>query len=248
LRVCGRYSHFFTWKQLHRLMRLTAPPGGEPDLLPQYNVAPTQAAPVVRQDARGVRSLDMLRWGLVPFWSKDGGGMPSPPAMNRGRGSLINARSEGAGTNRVFRGPLERRRCLVPASGFFEWQKAEEEGLFGARRVAGRPYYIHRKDGEPFAFAGLWERWSRDGETVESFTILTTRSNDLVRPLHDRMPAILRPGDFDVWLDPGVIDAARITPLLRPYEGADMEAYAVSTWVNNPAHNDHKCVQPVDPQ
>ncbi len=229
-------------------MRLTAPAGGEPVLLPQYNVAPTQAAPVVRQDAGGIRSLDMLRWGLVPFWSGEGVAMASRPAANRGRGDLINARSEGAAASRVFRGPLERRRCLVPVSGFYEWQKVEEAGLFGPRRAAGRPYYIRRKDGEPFAFAGLWERWSRDGETVESFTILTTGPNDLVRPLHDRMPAILRPEDFDLWLDPGVVDAARVTLLLRPYEGADMEAYAVSTWVNSPDHNDPKCVQPVGAQ
>lgn len=225
--VCGRFTYLYKWKQLHRLMRLTTLPGDE--LLPRYNVAPTQDAPVVRQGADGARTGALLRWGLIPSWADD------PAIGNR----LINVRSESAASK--FRAAVEKRRCLVPVSGFYEWQRIEGE-------KAKRPHYISRADDEPLALAGLWERWARGDDEVESFTILTTAANGLVKPMHDRMPVIVSSGDYDLWLDASVTDPSLVAPLLNPYEGGDLKAYQVSTRVNTPDRDDPVCIEPVGPQ
>lgn len=229
LRMCGRYTNLFTWKQLHRLMGLTTPPL-EKDFVPRYNIAPTQLAPVVRADDRGgVRALAMLRWGLVPSWAKE---------IKIGA-SMINARAEAIETKPAFRTALKRRRCIVPVSGFYEWKKL-------ADGKSKQPYYIHSSsEDEPLAFAGLWERWQPpDAEAVETFTIITTSPNQMMKSLHDRMPVILAPEDVDRWLDPANHDAAVLLPLLKPAPDDSLVYYPVSTLVNSPRNDEQACIQP----
>ena len=184
-----------------------------PTLKPRFNIAPTQPVPVVRmtpQPAEPQRQFVFLHWGLVPSWATD------PAIGNR----MINARAETAADKPSFRTALRRRRCLIVADGFYEWQTV------GKRR---QPMFIHRRDDRPLAFAGLWESWEgADHSALESCTILTTAANDLVRPIHDRMPVIVDPEDYGRWLDPAVQQPEPILPLLRPYPSEPMEAYAVS--------------------
>jgi putative SOS response-associated peptidase YedK len=191
-----------------------------PPMTPRFNVAPTQEVGVVRQPA-GQREFVWMHWGLVPRWAKD-------PKIGS---QMINARAETAADKPAFRDAFKRRRCLVVADGFYEWQKT------GGKTK--QPYYIHMKDGRPFGFAGLWERW---GE-LESCTILTTSPNDLCAPVHDRMPVILGPADYDRWLDPEVSDPAALAPLLDCYPADEMVAEPVSTHVNRVANNDEKCIE-----
>ncbi|MCH7813503.1 MAG: SOS response-associated peptidase, partial [Planctomycetes bacterium] len=174
------------------------------------------------------RRLELLRWGLIPSWAKD-------PAIGA---RMINARSETAAEKPSFRAAFRRRRCLLPADGFYEWQRSG--------RVK-QPYYIRLKHGPPFALAGLWEQWhSPDGSLVETCTILTTEPNELVKPLHNRMPVLLTPDVFDLWLDPAMTDPARIQPLLRPCPPEQMIAQPVTTHVNSPRNDDPACIQPLD--
>jgi len=199
-----------------------------PELSPRFNIAPTQAVAAVRARADGGRELVALTWGLIPSWSKD-----------RTIGSrMINARAETVGEKPAFRAALRARRCLVLADGFYEWQK------LGTRK---QPHHIRMRDGRPFAFAGLWERWTpAEGDPVESCTIITTLPNEVVAPIHDRMPAILAPADLDRWLDPGARDPAAVAALLRPYPAGDMTAYPVSLRVNSPGADDPSCVVPTN--
>lgn len=218
--MCGRYT-------LRTDSRRVADSFGVADVplfAPRYNIAPTQPVVAVRADPGGGRAALLLRWGLVPHWADD------PAIGNR----LINARAETVAEKPSFRAALKSRRCLIPADGFYEWQKLGK---------LKQPYLIGVGDGGPFAFAGLWEDWKRDGEIIESCTILTTAANELMRPLHERMPVILKPEDHDLWLDPGVKEAARVLPLLRPYPAAEMFAHPVSRWVNDPKHEGPQCVE-----
>lgn len=216
--MCGRYT---LTSPIDRLIDEFGLAGADGDLHPNFNVAPTQeVAAVVAEN--GVRRLEMLRWGLVPSWADD-------PGIGA---RMINARSETAPEKPSFRGAFRRRRCLIPADGFYEW-KREEGGK--------QPFYIHMGDGRPFAFAGLWESWN-DGE-IRSCTILTTSANDLVGPVHERMPVILPAGDRDAWLDPEA-EREELASLLRPYPGDDLETFPVSRFVNSPRNNDERCVQP----
>ncbi|HEV2845095.1 MAG TPA: SOS response-associated peptidase [Thermoanaerobaculia bacterium] len=198
-------------------------------LPPRYNMAPTQEAAVVRVvEPGGPRRLDLLKWGLIPYWAKEA-------AIGN---KLINARSETVVEKASFKTSFKKKRCLIPADGFYEWKK---EGKLK------QPFLIRRKDAKPFAFAGLWSAW-RDPERsqwVETFTILTTDANDLLRPLHNRMPVILDRESFDLWLDPKVDDAARLQPLLVPHSVDDFEAFPVSRVVNSPAHDQPDCIAPL---
>ncbi|MCL7454392.1 MAG: SOS response-associated peptidase [Anaerolineae bacterium] len=199
-----------------------------PDLKPRYNIAPTQPVAVVRLPAEGSsRELALVHWGLIPFWADD------PKIGAR----MINARAETAADKPAFRAAFRRRRCLVPADGFYEWQK---------QNGPKQPYYIHMADGTPFAFAGLWERWQGPDDTViDSCTLLTTEPNDLIRSLHNRMPVILQPQHYDLWLDPSLEDASVLKPLLRPYASGVMDAYPVSRWVNKPENEGPACIEPL---
>jgi len=193
------------------------PPAGP--LRKRFNIAPTQDAPVVRVSAEGQREIAMLRWGLVPSWAKD---------LSAGT-KMINARSEGVHEKPAFREALKRRRCLVPATGFFEWKPV------GKRK---QPFAITLADRPLFAFAGLWESWRSAQKTIETFTIVTTDANDAVREIHDRMPVILSRDDEDAWLE-AEPDAART--LLRPYEGA-MNLRAVGPRVSDPKVDVPECL------
>ncbi|MGO9115947.1 MAG: SOS response-associated peptidase [Thermoguttaceae bacterium] len=199
-----------------------------PLLKPRFNIAPTQPVPVIRmtaQQAQPQRQFVFMHWGLVPSWADD------PAIGNR----MINARAETAAEKPSFRTALRRRRCLIVADGFYEWQTV------GKRR---QPMFIHMRDDQPLAFAGLWESWEgANHSALESCTILTTAANDVVRPIHDRMPAILAPEDYGPWLDPAVQKPEPILPLLRPYPSASMEAYPVSAGVNSPARDDERCLE-----
>ena len=222
--MCGRYVLTITGKVLAGAFGVDQ----VPEVEPRYNIAPTQRAPVVRGD-EGRRRMDLVRWGLIPPWAKD-------PSIGQ---RLINARAETAAAKPSFRNAIRRRRCLVPADGFYEWQ----------RTPAGKqPWLIRMADGWPFAMAGLWEIWRpRDGEPLETFTILTTEPNEVVAPLHDRMPVILPPGSWDLWLDPSVTDPDRLAPLLAPHPPEGMTAHPVTRAVGSPAFDEPACIEPVAP-
>jgi putative SOS response-associated peptidase YedK len=192
---------------------------------PRFNVAPTQDAPVVTL-RDGVRTIEMMRWGLVPFWAAKSGS--KPPLM-------INARIEGVDTKRVFTDALERKRCLVPADGFFEWKK------IGKKK---QPMWIHPGEHRFFAFAGLWARAKLQTGELRSFTIITGPPNELVAPIHDRMPVVLDRSVWSAWLDPSLdLDGARALLTVPPVE--DWQAEPVSTWVNAADHDDAQCIAPV---
>lgn len=196
----------------------------EVDHAPRYNVAPTQTVIVVNDD--GTRHLAQMRWGLIPSWAKD------PAIGNR----MINARAETIATKPAFRAGFRKRRCVIPADGFYEWRP------LGRRK---QPTYIALKSREPFGFAGLWESWtSQEGEEIKSCTIITTEANELLKPIH-RMPVILTREAETIWLDPSIEEPAKLLPLLKRYPAAKMEYYAVSTWVNNPAHDSQVCIEAV---
>jgi putative SOS response-associated peptidase YedK len=195
-----------------------------PDLAPRYNVAPTQEVLAVREDF-GRREAALLRWGLVPHWADD------PAVGNR----LINARSESVARKPAFRDPFRERRCLVPADGFYEWRRVGR---------ARDPFLLKMADGKTFAFAGVWDRWVRKRGTIDSCAVLTTAANEVVAPIHDRMPVILERDAYDRWLDPGA-RPEDLQALLRPFPAERMEAVPVSPRVNRVDVDDAECERPL---
>ena len=221
--MCGRYILTVSGEVLARLFGLDE----VPELVPRYNIAPTQRVPVVRA-AGGRRRLDSLRWGLVPHWAAE------PSVGHR----LVNARAETAATKPSFRSAFRSRRCLVPANGFYEWQ---------ATPAGKQPWLIRLSGGRPFAMAGLWERWSGGDGDLETFTILTTSPNEVVAPLHGRMPVILPPEAWERWLDPEYRAPEALQALLGPFPAAEMEAHPVSRLVNDPANDSPACLERARP-
>ena len=220
--MCGRFTLIADPSTIQARFRIIMDRGYQP----HYNIAPTHGVLTVGIH-RGERTGEVMRWGLVPSWAKD------PSVGYR----MINARAETVGEKPSFRQALLKRRCLVPADGFFEWRGA------GKMRV---PLRFTLKSGELFAFAGLWEGWRQpDGEWLHTCTIITTAPNDLVTRIHDRMPVILRRDAEDVWLDPKMIDVALLRGMLVPYPTAEMEARQVSTLVNSPQNDSPECIEPV---
>jgi len=218
--MCGRFVIELSPELVARFFGLA----GTPDLPPRYNVAPTQPVPVIREASDGSRRLSMMRWGLVPSWAKDIGD------------GLINARCETVNEKPSFRQTFRRRRCIIPASGFYEWQKVEKLKV---------PYYIHMVDSSPMPFAGIWEAWcSPDGQVMESCAILTTSANAKIAPIHDRMPVILHPSAFGLWLDRQVHEAERLAPLFAPCPADQLVSYPVSPLVNSPANDTTACIKP----
>lgn len=216
--MCGRYALHARPEELQAQLSLSS----VPDFALRYNLAPSQQVPtVIVRDC--VRELVPMRWGLVPHWARD------PRIGYR----MVNARSETVADKPAFRNAFRRRRCLIPASGYYEWR---------ARIGAKRPYYIYLVDTPVFAFAGLWEHWQGDGLGIESCTIITTEANDVLRPIHERMPVILAPGQYRQWLDPAEHDAGVLLDMLRPYPGPGTQAYPVTTRVNNPRYDDAACM------
>ena len=218
--MCGRFTQKYSWREVRDFLDLLGP---AQNLQPRYNLAPTQDAFVVRADEKGKRFGSMMRWGLIPPWAKD---------LKIGY-STINARAETVDTKASFRSAFKKRRCLVPADGFYEWQKREK---------GKQPYRITLKDEGIFAFAGLWELWKGE-EEIESFTIIVTDANDFLRPIHDRMPVILEPADYDVWLDGEVQSAETLKDLLKSYSSEKMTACPVSKHVNSPKNDDPECIE-----
>ncbi len=193
---------------------------------PSYNIAPSQDVACVI--GNGGNRLVKFRWGLVPFWAKD-------PSIGY---KMINARAETLTQKRSFARPLKKHRCLVIADGFYEWRKLAE----GKRKI---PMYVHMRAGRPFGFAGLYENWkAKDGTTLQTCTIITTRPNELMTPIHNRMPAIIAPDKRRLWLDREIQDPDLLMPLLTPYASKEMEAYEVSKKVNSPSYNEPDCIKP----
>jgi len=218
--MCGRYSFVPTESIAARFDIQQA----QLTLLPRYNVAPGQSMPVVVRNSPN--RLVEMQWGLIPSWSKE----------PRAQFSTINARAETITKSPVFRGPFKSQRCLVPASGFYEWRQTGQ---------GKQPYCIRLKTGELFAFAGLYDVWrDREGNELYSYTIITTPPNDLVAPIHNRMPVILEQEDEQVWLD-NEADSARLLALLVAYPADEMEAYPVSRAVNSPANEGAELLQSV---
>jgi putative SOS response-associated peptidase YedK len=223
--MCGRY-------RLSRRKELVAEyfdaVPGEDEWNPRYNIAPAQPVPVVRQNPlKPIRELSLLRWGLIPAWAKD-------PSIGF---KTINAKSETVTTTASFREPFRSQRCLIPADGFYEWHR---------NSMSKQPYCFEIGDGELFAFAGLWDRWTDPrGEVVETCTILTTTPNTLLRDIHDRMPVILNPFDYDSSLHPSARDTNPALRLLVPYSGS-MHRYPVSARLNQVQNDDEECARPVE--
>ncbi len=224
--MCGRFTLRTPAAEVVRQFRLP----GIPDLAPRYNIAPTQPVAAVRAAGEGAdRELAMLRWGLIPSWAKD----------TKGGARSINARSETAATKPMFRAAFKRRRCLIPADSFYEW-KSEAGGK--------QPYCIGLREGGLFAMAGLWERFGEGDAEIQSCAILTTEANSLLASLHDRMPVILPPDKYDIWLDPEIEDRTLLESLLTPFDSGEMRAYRVSKTVNRPTNDTPQCIQPLAEQ
>jgi putative SOS response-associated peptidase YedK len=218
--MCGRYTLRTPIDVLAEGFEIQEYPSS---ITPNYNVAPTQeVAAVVEEDE--MRKLEMFHWGLIPSWAKD------PSIGNK----MVNARAETVSEKPSFRSAFKKRRCLILADGFYEWQKTDD---------GKQPYHIKMQDDSPFAFAGLWEIW-KDDEEIRSCTIITTAANDLMSEIHHRMPVILPPDDYDMWLDPDFDEKEPLTSLLKPYSSDKMEAYIVSRRVNKPSNNEPSVVEP----
>ncbi len=219
--MCGRFTLRSPGNLMIEQFELDFPD----DLAPRYNIAPTQQALVIRG---ADREPAKLRWGLIPFWSKD----------LSGGARMINARSETVATKPSFRNAFRKRRCLVPADGYIEWVKS------GTKK---QPYWIRMADERPFLMAGLWERWQdksvADSDPVETFTILTTKSNTLTREIHDRMPVILGPNDYQKWLDTTVVEETELSYMFEPYDSNDMKLDPISDRVNSVRNDDEACLQ-----
>ncbi len=221
--MCGRY----TLSQPGDILKdLGVPAKEQVELAPNYNVAPTQEVPIVRADANGGRHLAIVRWGLIPFWAKD----------EKIGNQMINARSESVADKPAFKNAFKKRRCVLLADGFFEWKK---------QGSAKQPFHIFLEGHQPFVFAGLWERWTKGPEPIESCTIITTDANEKVAEVHDRMPVILPAEARDIWLDESVQDPELLTSLLRPYPAAAMAFAPVSRMVNSPRNNSPEILRPM---
>jgi putative SOS response-associated peptidase YedK len=228
--MCGRYVVTTPGEVLAQIFGAEPPPEEVlAAMVPRYNVSPTQQVPIVRGTAPGSRELALVTWGLVPHWAKD-------PAIGN---KLINARADTAAEKPSFRDSLRRRRCLLPADGFYEWKKLGK---------GKEPWLFRMRDGRPFALAGLWSTW-KNPEThtnLETCTILTTTPNELVSTVHDRMPVILSAEHQERWLDTGA-EGTPFTELFLPFSADQMEAFPVSRRVNSPANEGPENIEPVSP-
>ena len=223
--MCGRYTLSTPGDEIARVFGLSE--GLE--LEPRFNIAPTQQAPIVREERRtGRRVAAMCRWGLVPYWVREDVSIGD---------RMINARAETAADKPAYREAFRRRRCLVVADGFYEWRR---EGRYK------QPFFFSRDSAAPFAMAGLWDRWSHGKEPLESFTVVTTDANDDVSDVHDRMPVILAAADWPLWLNTEDEGTAAVHRLLRPPPNGSLERRPVSTLVNSPANDSSRCVEAID--
>jgi putative SOS response-associated peptidase YedK len=222
--MCGRYTLRNPRRALDEILEQQPP---LPLLEARYNIAPSQTVPIVRAAQTGLECA-LVKWGLIPSWATDA----------KIGYKLISARSETAASKPSFRAAFMARRCLIPVDGFYEWK------LIDGKK---QPYLIGVGEGQPFAFAGLWETWLHEGKTIESCTILTTEANERLRPLHERMPVIVPKEDHGLWLDTSVKDAALLQPLLRPYPAESTSYYPVSPLVNSSRNDDPRFVERLAP-
>ncbi|HSG31292.1 MAG TPA: SOS response-associated peptidase [Thermodesulfobacteriota bacterium] len=221
--MCGRFTLFDNAEKIEDEFEVEI----QPDLCAKsYNIAPSQDCLVILTD-EDRRVCTQMRWGLVPFWAKD----------SKIGYKMINARAETVDEKPSYKKPLKDRRCLVITNGFYEWKKE------GAKTKT--PYFIRLKNKRPFTFAGLWDRWDKEGEQMRTFTIITTDANEMMAQIHDRMPVILSGEGRYKWLDPDIKDAAELKQLLVPYPSEEMEAWPISTIVNSPRNNGTECIEPV---
>ncbi|MBW6521846.1 MAG: SOS response-associated peptidase [Desulfoarculaceae bacterium] len=220
--MCGRFVLTSTTEHIRQSFGVD----DVPSIAPRYNIAPTQDVLVIRQNGGGSRYAGMLRWGLIPHWAKD-------PAIGN---KMINARSETAHEKPSFRNSIHYHRCLIPASGFIEW--SQQNG-------SKQPWYIHRKDGELLAFAGIWDSWQGAEGTIDSCSILTTSANNLVAKIHDRMPVVLSVSEYDQWLDRQITEAKQLEALYAPFPADLLEAIPISTKINNPRFDSRDCLEPL---
>ena len=217
--MCGRLTQISKTTRYAELLGVTRTSF---NAKPTYNLAPTQPITICRTN--GERSLVQVRWGLIPHWAKE---------IKHGY-STINARAETILTKPAYRDAFKKRRCLIPTDGFYEWRQSTPK----------QPFFIHRKDNEPFALAGILERWQHEGEVIESAAIIVTSANKLMQPIHDRMPVIINPWNFETWLS-HENDGNDFFALLLPHSEMDFEAYPVSTKVNKPANNDPSIIESI---
>lgn len=224
--MCGRFSQSQSAGAIAQAFQVDVPP-----LTPRYNIAPTQpVATVLRTPEHQDRQFRMLHWGLIPSWAKD----------KKIGARLINARAETVAEKPAFRSAFRKQRCLVLADGFYEWQQQENH-------KQKQPFYFRFQDGRPFAFAGLWEHWEdANGDELESCTLLTTQANELMRPIHNRMPVILDPKDYDLWLDLEMKNPELLQPLLHLYATQEMMAYPVNKVVNKPSNDSMECIEKIE--
>ena len=222
--MCGRFTLHTPEARIREAFNLehTQPLG----LSPRFNIAPSQDIPIIRDSESGPE-MTLARWGLVPGWSKE----------PRNKYSTINARIESVAEKPTYRNSFKHRRCLIPADGFYEWK------LVNGHKI---PYHIRMRDGDVFAFAGLWDHWEGDGKLLDSCSIIVMPANEVMKPLHDRMPAIVAPGHYALWLDSRVTDKQEIMQHLNSAPSGQLKAYPVSPWVNVPKHDDVRCIQPAE--
>lgn len=222
--MCGRFT-LFDLDALYSRFRVWVPEDMRKLMKPRYNIAPSQYVPVIYQNKARENNLELMKWGLVPFWAKD-------PKIGH---KLINARAENVAQKPSFKYSLKSKRCLVPCTGFYEWKKQDRDKV---------PYYIGLKNNELFAFAGLYDIWKdAEGKELKTFTIITTEPNDTLRPIHNRMPAILQRELEGRWLDPDEQDSSQLLRILKPFPDDNMQAYVVSKEVNNPANDNPRIIR-----
>ena len=222
--MCGRFSLHSPESRIREAFNLehTEPLG----LNPRYNITPSQYIPIIR-DSETCREMIMAQWGLVPHWSKE------PKAKY----STINARIESVAEKPTYRTPFKQRRCLIPADGFYEWKAINSNKI---------PHHIRMKDGSVFAFAGLWDHWEGEGQSLDSCTIIVMPSSAAMKPIHERMPAIIAPAEYDWWLDSRITDKQEIEQYLTSALSSHLTTFPVSTWVNVPKHDDERCILPAE--
>lgn len=237
--LCGRFARFSPAHIFRMLFQLDE----FLELAPQYNIAPGYEVYAIRgipihneqQQTRPPlnfqKEVTTLQWGLIPFWSKD------PSIGNK----MINARAETVAEKPAFKEAFKKQRCLIPANGFYEWQKLKD----GSKQ----PYFIRFEDKHPMAFGGIWDRWkSLEGKVIQSFSILTTQPNEVMKPIHNRMPVIIDPEKFDVWLNPIINNGEDLQMLLQPYKSSNLIAYKISSYINSPKNQGEQCIAPLEYQ
>ncbi len=223
--MCGRFTLKTTAESIKEMFLVEQ--GLHYD--PSFNIAPSQPIVAIRYSPKNdMRAMSLMKWGLVPTWAKD-------PAIGY---KLFNARAETLTEKPSYKGPFTYHRCLIPADGFYEWCRSADG------KSKKQPYYIKRLDEKPMAFAGLWNYWcGPDGSELETCTIITTHANDIIKPIHDRMPVILKENEFDVWMDPRIQNTTLLKQYLNPYPSEEFEAYPVDTYVNKLANNSQECLK-----